>query len=79
MKLFLKETILPTNANIVLFLLTPISIFFFSLLNWLVIPLNYGVVFADIDLGILYFFAISSLSVYGIVLAGWSSNSKYAS
>ena len=52
--------------------------FFFSLLNWLIIPFKYGVVFADIDLGILYFFAISSLSVYGIVLAGWSSNSKYA-
>lgn len=52
--------------------------FFFSLLNWLVIPLNYGIVFADINLSVLYFFAISSLSVYGIVLAGWSSNSKYA-
>ena len=78
LKLFTKETILPTNANIVIFLLTPVSVFFFSLLNWLIIPFKYGLVFADIDLGILYFFAISSLSVYGIVLAGWSSNSKYA-
>lgn len=78
LKLFLKETILPSNANTVIFLFTPIAVFFFSLLNWLVIPFKYGVVFADIDLGILYFFAISSLSVYGIVLAGWSSNSKYA-
>lgn len=78
LKLFFKETILPSNANTVIFLFTPIAVFFFSLLNWLVIPFKYGVVFADIDLGILYFFAISSLSVYGIVLAGWSSNSKYA-
>ena len=78
LKLFSKETILPSNANIIIFLATPVSVFFFSLLNWLIIPFKYGVVFADIDLGILYFFAISSLSVYGIVLAGWSSNSKYA-
>lgn len=78
LKLFLKETILPRNANIVIFILTPIFIFFFSLLQWLVIPVNYGVVFADLELGFLYFFAVSSLSVYGIVLAGWSSNSKYA-
>ena len=78
LKLFSKETILPSNANTILFLFTPITVFFFSILNWLVIPFNYGVVFADIDLGVLYFFAISSLSVYGIVLAGWSSNSKYA-
>ena len=78
LKLFSKETILPTNANIIIFLTTPIAVFFFSLVNWLIIPLEYGVVYADIELGILFFFAISSLSVYGIVLAGWSSNSKYA-
>ena len=78
LKLFCKETILPTNANLIIFLATPVAVFFFSLLNWLIIPFKYGLVFADIDLGILYFFAISSLSVYGIVLAGWSSNSKYA-
>ena len=78
LKLFCKETILPSNANTIIFLFTPIAVFFFSILNWLVIPFKYGVVFADIDLGVLYFFAISSLSVYGIVLAGWSSNSKYA-
>lgn len=78
LKLFFKETILPTNANLIIFLLTPIFIFFFSLLQWLIIPFKYGLVFADVDLGVLYFFAISSLSVYGIVLAGWSSNSKYA-
>jgi NADH-quinone oxidoreductase subunit H len=78
LKLFCKETILPTNANLIIFLATPVAVFFFSLLNWLIIPFKYGLVFADIDLGILFFFAISSLSVYGIVLAGWSSNSKYA-
>lgn len=77
-KLFFKETILPTNANIIIFLSTPVFIFFFSILNWLIVPFKYGVVFADIDLGILYFSAISSLSVYGIISAGWSSNSKYA-
>jgi NADH-quinone oxidoreductase subunit H len=78
LKLFLKETIVPSKANKIIFFFTPIAVFFFSLLNWLIIPFKYGVVFADIDLGVLYFFAISSLSVYGIVLAGWSSNSKYA-
>lgn len=78
LKLFCKETILPSNANTIIFLFTPIAVFFFSILNWLIIPFKYGVVFADVELGILYFFAISSLSVYGIVLAGWSSNSKYA-
>jgi len=78
LKLFSKETIIPSSSNIIIFILTPIAVFFFSLINWLIIPFNYGVVFADIDLGILFFFAISSLSVYGIILAGWSSNSKYA-
>lgn len=77
-KLFFKETILPTNSNKIIFILTPIMVFFTALLSWLVIPFRYGVVFADVDLGILYFFAISSLSVYAIILAGWSSNSKYA-
>jgi len=78
LKLFSKETIIPSSSNIIIFILTPIAVFFFSLVNWLIIPFNYGVVFADIDLGILFFFSISSLSVYGIILAGWSSNSKYA-
>lgn len=78
LKLFFKETVIPSKANTIIFFLMPIIVFFFCLLNWLIIPFKYGVVFADIDLGILYFLAISSLSVYGIVLAGWSSNSKYA-
>ena len=56
LKLFSKETILPSSANIIIFLTTPIAVFFFSLVNWLIIPLQYGVVFADIELGILFFF-----------------------
>jgi len=78
LKLFLKETILPSRSNKIIFVLAPIIVFFCSLLNWLIIPLNYGVVVADLELGILFFLAISSINVYGIVLAGWSSNSKYA-
>ena len=76
--MFLKETILPSRSNKIIFVLAPIIVFFCSLLNWLIIPLNYGVVVADLELGILFFLAISSINVYGIVLAGWSSNSKYA-
>lgn len=77
LKLFSKETIIPSNSNIVLFLLAPIITFLLSLLGWAVIPFSYQTVLADINLGILYIFSISSLSVYGILLAGWSSNSKY--
>ena len=77
LKLFSKETILPSNANIILFILAPIITFLLSLLGWAVIPFSNNVVLSDINLGILYLFSISSLSVYGILLAGWSSNSKY--
>lgn len=77
LKLFSKETILPSNSNFVLFILAPILTFFLSLMSWAVIPLFNNVVLADINLGILYIFSISSLSVYGILIAGWSSNSKY--
>jgi NADH-quinone oxidoreductase subunit H len=77
LKLFSKETILPSNSNFVLFILAPILTFFLSLMSWAVIPLSNNVVLADINLGILYIFSISSLSVYGILIAGWSSNSKY--
>lgn len=77
-KLFLKETILPSKSNKVIFIITPMILFFSSLLCWLIIPLNYGVVLADVELGVLFFLAISSLNVYSIILAGWSSNSKYA-
>lgn len=77
LKLFVKETILPSNSNIYVFLLAPILTFVLSLIGWAVIPLSEGIVISDMNLGVLYLFAISSLSVYGIVMAGWSSNSKY--
>merc|ERR1712228_566757 len=77
LKLFTKETILPSNANIVVFLIAPFLTFTLSLMGWAVIPYSEGLVIADLNIGVLYLFAISSLNVYGIVLAGWSSNSKY--
>lgn len=78
LKLFVKETTLPTTSNIGIFLLAPIITFILSVIGWAVIPFSHKVVLADINLGILYLFAVSSLSVYGIILAGWASNSKYA-
>jgi len=77
LKLFVKETILPSNSNIYVFLLAPVLTFVLSLIGWAVIPLSETIVISDMNLGVLYLFAISSLSVYGIVMAGWSSNSKY--
>lgn len=77
LKLFAKETILPSNSNLIIFLLAPILTFILSLVGWAVIPLANQIVLADLNIGILYLFAVSSLSVYGILLAGWSSNSKY--
>ncbi len=78
LKLFLKETVVPSRANKPVFILAPIITFFLSLVAWAVIPFGEGMVLADINVGILYLFAISSLGVYGIVMAGWASNSKYA-
>ena len=78
LKLFVKETTLPSNSNLVIFLLAPMLSFILSLINWSVIPFSTNLVIADSHLGVLYLFAISSLNVYGILLAGWSSNSKYA-
>ena len=78
LKLFVKETTLPSSSNIIIFLLAPILSFLLSVIGWAVIPFSHKVVLADINLGILYLFAVSSFNVYGIVLAGWSSNSKYA-
>src|SRR5215471_17160580 len=78
LKLFMKETVVPTGANRVVFIAAPILTFVLSLVAWAVIPFDFGVVLADINVGILYLFAISSLGVYGIVMAGWASNSKYA-
>jgi len=77
LKLFAKETILPSNSNIVVFLFAPALTFILSIIGWSVIPFSEEVVLSDLNVGILYLFAVSSLSVYGIVMAGWSSNSKY--
>jgi len=76
-KLLLKETIVPSSANRVVFLIAPMVTFTLSLVAWAVIPFDEGWVLADINVGILYLFAISSLGVYGIIMAGWASNSKY--
>lgn len=78
LKLFVKETILPTNANTGIFILAPCLSFTLSLIGWAVIPFENGIVVCDLNLGILYLFAVSALNVYGILFAGWSSNSKYA-
>ena len=77
-KLILKETILPSTANTVLFVIAPILSFMLSLVGWAVIPFGETFVLADINVGVLYLFAISSLGVYGIIMLGWASNSKYA-
>jgi NADH-quinone oxidoreductase subunit H len=77
-KLFVKETVIPTGANKVVFVLAPMITFILALIGWAVIPFGDGVVLADINVGILYLFAISSLGVYGIIMAGWASNSRYA-
>src|SRR6202041_3003594 len=78
LKLILKETIIPSQSNKVLFYLAPVSTLVFSLLGWGIIPFGQGLALSDFSLGILYTFALSSLGVYGILLAGWSANSKYA-
>jgi NADH-quinone oxidoreductase subunit H len=77
-KMLTKETIIPSGANRALFILAPMLTFSLAMLAWAVIPVNNGWAIADINVGILYLFAISSLGVYGIIIAGWASNSKYA-
>ncbi len=77
LKVFLQETIIPAAANRVLFLIAPIITFTVALIVWAVVPFQAGVVLADINVGLLYVLATSSLGVYGIILAGWASNSKY--
>lgn len=77
LKVFLQETIVPSAANKGLFLIAPIITFTVALMAWAVIPFNSGAVLADINVGLLYVLAISSLGVYGVVIAGWASNSKY--
>jgi len=77
-KLLSKETIIPTQANRPVFLLAPILTFTLALVAWAVIPVDAGLVIANINVGILYIFAISSMGVYGVIMAGWASNSRYA-
>jgi NADH-quinone oxidoreductase subunit H len=77
-KLLFKETVIPTGANPGVFIAAPMITFSLSLMAWAVIPFDAGWVLADINVGVLYLFAISSLGVYGIIMAGWASNSKYA-
>src|SRR6185312_15641037 len=78
LKMLVKETIVPSGANRIVFVAAPMVTFTLSLVAWAVIPFDYGVVISNINVGILYLFAISSLSVYGIIMAGWASNSRYA-
>nr|AKJ25645.1 NADH dehydrogenase subunit 1 [Geranium brycei]AKJ25647.1 NADH dehydrogenase subunit 1 [Geranium incanum] len=78
LKLILKEPISPSSASFFLFRMAPVGTFMLSLVAWAVVPFDYGMVLSDLNIGLLYLFAISSLGVYGIITAGWSSNSKYA-
>ena len=73
-----KETIFPDNSSKFLFILSPVLTFALALLAWAVIPVDYKIVLSDINVGLMYIFAISSLGIYGIIVAGWSSNSRYA-
>ncbi|MDC3023924.1 NADH-quinone oxidoreductase subunit NuoH [Alphaproteobacteria bacterium] len=77
-KLFSKETIIPASSSKLIFVLAPMISFSLSLIAWSVIPISENIVLSDINVGILYLFAVSSLSIYGIIMAGWASNSKYA-
>jgi NADH-quinone oxidoreductase subunit H len=77
-KMLMKETVIPSGSNRLLFLLAPMLTFGLAMVAWAVIPVNEGWAIADINVGILYLFAISSLGVYGVIIAGWASNSKYA-
>jgi len=78
LKLLLKETILPKSSNVIIFVLAPIFTFALALIGWAVIPFGNGYALADINIGLLYVFAVSSLAVHSVIMAGWSSNSKYA-
>jgi|TARA_R110002126_G_scaffold13118_2_gene56351 NADH-quinone oxidoreductase subunit H len=77
-KLLSKETIIPTQANKPVFIIAPMLLFMLALVSWVVIPVSAKLVVADINVGILYLLAVSSMGVYGIIMAGWASNSKYA-
>jgi NADH-quinone oxidoreductase subunit H len=77
-KLLVKETVIPSNSNRLLFIFSPIVTFIISLLGWGVIPYSEFSILSELNISILYLFAVSSLGVYGIIMSGWSSNSKYA-
>ncbi len=77
-KMMFKETVIPSGASPLLFLMAPMLTFGLAMIAWAVIPVNDGWAIADINVGVLYLFAISSLGVYGVIIAGWASNSKYA-
>jgi NADH-quinone oxidoreductase subunit H len=77
-KLFVKETIFPSSASTLIFVLAPITTFFVSLIVWVVIPFGNNLVIADLNISVIYILAISSLGVYGIIFSGWSSNSKWS-
>jgi NADH-quinone oxidoreductase subunit H len=74
----IKETIIPSNANTFCFIIAPILTFFLSLLGWAIIPFSNYSFYSSIDLSVLFIFAVSSLSIYGVILSGWASNSRYA-
>jgi NADH-quinone oxidoreductase subunit H len=78
LKLLIKEPVLPSSANTVVFLAAPVVTFLLALIAWAVLPFAEGAVLCDLNVGVLYIFAISSLGVYGVIMAGWASNSKYA-
>jgi len=78
LKLFLKETILPKSSNMIIFILAPVFTFGLALSGWVVVPFGDGFALSNLNVGLLYIFAISSLSVHSVIMAGWSSNSKYA-
>jgi len=77
-KLFVKETVFPSSANRSIFIISPVLTFIISLMGWAVIPYDKYAILAEMNIGVLYLFAMSSLGVYGIIMSGWSSNSKYA-
>jgi len=78
LKLIIKETVIPGIANKYLFIMAPIFVLTFAIISWAVIPFGEFLIVADLNIGIMYLFAVSSLNVYGIIIAGWSSNSKYS-
>jgi len=78
LKLLIKETVIPAGANKGVYLIAPMITFTLALIGWAVVPFDAGAVLADINVGILYLFAVSELGVYGVIMAGWASNSRYA-